>query len=412
MNFRNFDLLFWLVAFAITGPAEAAPCKKHWVGGWETALVRLDDAQRLPVARTADLTIRQVVRISLGAGRMRLRFSNLFGTTPLEIRRATVALSAGNGTAHIAPSSLKPILFHGRTSVRIAPGASIVSDPVALKTVDGTDVAISLYLPSVPVVQTGHGGSRATSWTVRGDSTSARDMAGAKAIVHWYFLAGIDVQAPDGRAVVIMGDSITDGYGVQPDTNTRWTDFLRIRLNQDSRLGGVSVLNAGIGGNSIAHGGIGPMPVSRLSREVLDVPGVSHFIILEGVNDLRGSGRGPASSPQGEEVVRDVIDQLRAIVARVRARRIKAIGVTVLPYGRSMQDPAIPFDDRYRIALNTWIKTPGNFDAVIDLATVMADPAAPARLRAEFDNDGLHPSVAGYKAMADAVPLAVLRNGP
>lgn len=417
-DFRPCGKVLWLLTLCLVlslvlipaVPAQAAPRPNGWVGSWETSLVQLDRSQILPAEAGADATIRQVVRVGLGGKRIRIRLSNLFGTSPLVIAGANLAPSVDNATARIDLTGLRTIRFAGRTGVSIAPGAAVLSDPVSVTVADGADLAVSLHLTSVPAGQTGHGGSRATSWIAHGDRIGEADLSDAAPAVHWYFLSGIDVQSPGTRAIVVMGDSITDGYGVQPDSNTRFTDFLQARFRRDPALARVAVLNAGIGGNAIRGGGLGPKPASRLSRELFEVPGVSHFVIFAGVNDLRGSGKGPATAGQGAQIVGEIIEELRGIIARVRAKGIRAIGVTVLPYARSMGAAAIPFDDRDRLALNDWITAPGNFDAVIDLAGPMADPAAPERLRGEYDNDGLHPSIAGYRAMAEAVPLDLFRD--
>lgn len=395
---------------ALTSPAQAR-VQPRMTGAWATSLLDLGKDNSAPAELIRDATIRQIVRVSLGGKTMRFRVSNLFGKTSLVVNAARVALSAHNNTARVVPGTVRAATFGGKPSITLAPGAEAWTDAVALPLKNGSDVAISLYVPAGPEGQTGHGGSRANSWFMHGDQTRADDLAGATAMPRWFFLGGIETDAPAARAIVVMGDSITDGYGVQPGTNQRWTDHLRTRLQAQPGMANVAVLNAGIGGNSIRHDGVGPKPLSRLKREVLDVPGVTHLIFLEGVNDLRGGQlKAPMTPEQNEKLVGDIIANLRQIVAQARGRGIKVIGATILPFGKSMGKAPAPFDPSAWRAVNDWIRTPGNFDGVIDFATIMADPAAPDRLRPEYDNDGLHPSIAGYRAMADAVPLALLQT--
>ncbi len=402
------------LALALVSPAQGRPAPRL-TGSWSTSLLTLGNDIAATPDDLRDATIRQVVRVSLGGKRFRIRFSNLFGKTPLVIDAASVALSDGGTSARIVPDTLRALTFGNRPTITLAPGEEAWTDLVALPLRNGSDVAISLHIPAGPDGQTGHGGARANSWFVHGDRTRANDLTAAKALTRWFFIGGIETDAPAARAVVVMGDSITDGYGVQPGTNQRWTDYLRVRLQGQPSMANVAVLNAGIGGNSIRHDGVGPKPLSRLKREVLDVPGVSHLVFLEGVNDLRGTQlKGPMTPEQHTKLVGDIIENLRQIVAQTRARGIKVIGATILPFGKSMDKATAPFDSADWRQVNDWIRTPGNFDGVIDFATIMADPAAPDRLRPEYDNDGLHPSVAGYRAMAEAVPLALLNvtSGP
>lgn len=395
-------------ASKVSGQTRGTPLL---TGSWATSLLNLGKDNSAPTEDMQDATIRQLVRVSLGGRHLRIRFSNLFGTTPLVIDAASIALSRRDGSAHIVPGSLQALAFGGKSATTIPPGGETWTDLVTMPLRNGDDVAVSMHLPAAPAVQTGHSGARANSWFVHGEQTHAQTFVGAKAIPRWFFLGGIETDAPASRAIVVMGDSITDGYGVTPGTNERWTDHLRVRLQGQPGMANVAVLNAGIGGNSIRHDGVGPKPLSRLDREVLDVPGVSHLIFLEGVNDLRGTAlKGPMSLEQHRKLVSDIIDNLREIVAQTRARGIKVIGATILPFGKSMNKAPEPFDPGDWRAVNDWIRTPGNFDGVIDFVKIMADPAAPDRLRPDYDNDGLHPSIAGYRAMAEAVPLDLLRT--
>lgn len=403
----------WLVVLALwigLLPAAKAEDRPHWVGVWATSQLIPQNENVVPAEDLTDATLRQVVRISLGGRQLRVRLSNAFGTAPLEIGAASVARSAANATSRVDPATLKRLTFGGEARIVIPAGADYWSDPIPFSVEAGADLAISLHLPKAPDRQTGHPGSRASSHFGRGEQVGATELAGARIAPRWLVIGGVEVDATGASALVILGDSITDGYGVQPDTNQRWPDALIKRMRADPTTRNMAVLNAGIGGNRLRLDGLGPSALARFDREVLSVPGISHLIVIEGVNDLGTLTRdAPASPEQHRALVREMIGVLRQIVLRARAHGIKVIGGTIMPYGASGYYHPDAANEADRAAVNAWIRAPGNFDAVIDFDAAMRDPAQPTRLRAELDSgDGLHPSMVGYRAMADAVPLSLL----
>lgn len=402
-------LLLLLAALAV--PLRAGG-PDGWAAAWSSAQMVPVNDQVVPHEWLEDATLRQVVRVGLSGPRVRLRLSNAHGTSPLAIGGVTIARSADNRTAQIEAASVAAVSFGGRPATVIPAGTEMWSDPVEFAVTAGTDLAVSLYLPEPPASPTGHPGSRATTWFVHGDLVAAKDLPGAQTAPRWLMIAGIEVFAPEARAVAVLGDSITDGFGVQPDTNARWTDRLAERLRSDPAFRQVAVLNAGIGGNRLLLDGLGPNALARFERDVLSQPGVTHLIVLEGVNDLGVLTRdGPATPEQHRALVEQATEALRQIVLRARSRGLKAIGGTILPFGTSTtyHPPAETEVDRQ--AINAWIRAPGNFDAAIDFDAALRDPADPSRLNPSLDSgDGLHPSLEGYRAMAAAVPLELLRQ--
>jgi lysophospholipase L1-like esterase len=395
-------LLFFLAAPAI------AQQDTHWVGSWATSVQIPEDRNALPDADLTDATLRQVVRVTLGGERLRVRLSNAFGTEPLRIDAAFVARSADPTSART--SGGVALTFSGQSAIVIPAGADYVSDPVRLRVTASSHLAISLYLPEAPARQTGHPGSRATSYLVHGNRVDAPDLPGAQTVNRWYQIAGVDVEAPAmAAAIVTLGDSITDGSGVQPNTDTRWPDVLSRRLQANPATRHLSVLNHGIGGNRLLLDGLGPNALARFERDVLAQPGVRFLIILEGVNDLGTSTREAPIGPEAHRtLVRDIIAAYAQMIQRARARGIRVIGATIIPYGTSGYYHPDAANEADRQAINAWIRAPGHFDALVDFDAVLRDPADPRRMLPALDSgDGLHPSLAGYRAMADAVPLSL-----
>jgi lysophospholipase L1-like esterase len=398
---------------ATGGNAPGGAGGEHWVASWGTAQLVPDGQNALPEAQWADATLRQVVRVSLGGARVRVRLSNAFGTGPLVVDGASVALS--NGPGQPGAREVRALRFGGAAEVTVPAGAEYLSDPVELAAAPGADLAVSLHFPAAPARQTGHPGARATSFVAKGNRVLDGDWRGAglqvQNVTRWYQLAGVDVlAAPGAHAVVAIGDSITDGYGVDPDTYGRWTDHLATRLRA-AGMGDVGVVNAGIGGGRLLRDGLGPNLVSRFERDVLARPGVSHAIVMIGVNDLGVQHREGQDSPAARARLLDEMRQgLRQIAARAHDAGVCLIGATISPYAASGYYKPGPDNEQDRLDYNRWIRESGVFDGVVDFDAALRDPARPDSLLKTYDNDGLHPNVAGYKAMADAMPLAQLRH--
>jgi lysophospholipase L1-like esterase len=396
-----------LSAAAVAGGADPAAQGEHWVASWGTAQMVPDAKNELPAAQWRDATLRQVVHVSLGARTVRVRISNAFGTEPLVLDAASLALAKGPGQADVEQASMRPLRFSGSASVTIPAGAEYVSDPVDLPHRAGADLAVSMHFGAAPARQTSHPGARTNSFVAIGNRVLDAALPQADKVTHWYQLAGIEVLAtPSVHAVVAIGDSITDGYGVTTDGNDRWTDRLATRLRGNG-MGEVGVVNAGIGGGRLLQDGLGPNMVSRFERDVLERPGVSHAIVMIGVNDLGGRQRTPA---ERQRMLEDLKRAHTQLVERAHARGVCVIGGTITPYSGSGYYKPSAENEEDRLAYNQWIRESGTFDAVADFDAALRDPARPAFLIKAYDNDGLHPSLAGYQAMADAVPLAALSS--
>jgi lysophospholipase L1-like esterase len=404
-------LLFSL--FFLANPAnkvDASAAQAVWIGSWATSQQLVEPANALDPADLRDLTLRQIVRLSLGGSEIRLRLSNRFGVTPLHVTAVHVSIPVSSSSDKIVPASDKALTFSAAADVTIPAHADYLSDPISFPANAHSDIAITVHLDTAPVEQTGHPGSRATSYIAHGDSVSAPEFHVAKTVDHWYFIAGIDVAAsPGASSVVVLGDSITDGHGATTNGNDRWTDVLAQRLQSDPSTRNLAVLNHGIGGNHLLTDGLGPSALSRFDHDVIAQPGVRCLIVLEGINDIGLLARaGEAPRPEHEAQVRRITAAYEQMIARAHTHDIKVIGATIMPFvGSNYYRPA-PVNEADRQAVNEWIRITGHFDAVIDFDKITRDPEHPDRLLPAFDSgDHLHPSPAGYAAMARAIPLSL-----
>ncbi|MFC0710567.1 SGNH/GDSL hydrolase family protein [Azorhizophilus paspali] len=362
-----------------------------------------------------DQTVRQVARVSLGGQRLRIVLSNAYGSQPLAVGKATVARSQSDGA--VAADSLRTVTFGGREEATILPGASLVSDPVALPIPALAQIAVSLYLPEATPVSTFHWDGRQTGWIVPGDQTTALALETAEGFAQStttrLLLSGIQVEVEHAvRAVVVVGDSITDGAAASLDRDSRWPDFLAARLAPH----GVAVVNAGISGAQLLSDGMGVNALARLDRDVLAQPGVQSLVVMLGINDIAWPGM--ALAPERPRPTLEALTAgYRQLAEQARGRGVRVIGATLTPFEGAL--PGTPLDDYYhpdkealRQRVNEWIRHGGAFDAVIDFDAALRDPVHPARIDAHFDSgDHLHPGDQGNRAMAEAVDLDVLLPG-
>lgn len=376
------------------------PSQTHWVGTWTAAPANAEGVA------FSNHTIRMHPRISLGGHTLRVRLSNAFGTRPVTVGAAHLALRAG-GPA-IVPGSDRPLTFGGAPGAAIAAGALLVSDPVELPVPALADLSVSVHLPgelpaSLPV--TGRY-ARQTNYVSPPGNFAAEDvMPVGRLADDWYFLCGVDVvAAPDVGGIVAVGDSLTDANISTHDAFCRWPDQLARRLHAAGRAFGV--MNQGLGGNRILHDIRGHSGLARFDRDVLAQPGVTHVLVMLGTNDLRNRW----GKPEEEVTAPQMIAGLRQMALRAHAHGLKIFGCTLTPFGHETFLPGAwtPAREAVRQAVNTWIRAGGAFDAVVDFDVALRDPDNAASMLPIYDcGDHLHPSDRGYNRMGDAIDLAL-----
>jgi lysophospholipase L1-like esterase len=342
-----------------------------------------------------------IARTSIGGRRLRVILSNAFGSEPLAVGAAHIAIRAKE--SEIVGGSDRALSFNGKPGCTVGPGMVILTDPVDLNVAPVADLAVSLYFPGETGPPTSHATGLHTTYVKDGDVTGQAAMAGAVTTQSYYWLAGIDVLAPAGASLIVaFGDSITDGARSTPDTNHSWPALLAARLADRKTTANIAVGNMGIGGNRVLRDVTGVSALARFDRDVLSQPGVKWVMVLEGINDIGHGSLTPAEMVTAE----DLIAGHKQIIERAHTHGLKAIGCTLTPFEGAYY--ARENGEAVREALNTWIRTSGAYDAVVDFDAATDDPNNPKRFRADLDpGDHLHPNDAGYQAMANAVDLAI-----
>jgi lysophospholipase L1-like esterase len=402
----------WFCAVAVFVTALGSIASSHaqptphpqWVGTWATSPYLADGGMN--VRMLSGVTLREIAHISIGGPQVRIRFTNEFGLDPLTISDAHVALStgAGSGVGAIQPDTDHAITFGGATTVNVPPGAAIFSDPVALEVAPLSDLAVTFYLPpQIMRAETYHGFADQDNFVSMGDVSTAPELPQPTTISSWYFFDGIDVPATAGsRAIVALGDSITDGALSTHNANHRWPDILAARLQADPNLKNIGVLNVGIGGNRVLNETTGPSAISRICRDMLAQSGARYVIVLESINDI---GRLSHLQTPWDGITAEQLEWgLKQIADAAHEHGIKAIGATLTPYGGAgyWSDKG----EQVREAVNNWIRTSGTFDGVVDFDKITQDPANPTRFNPAYDSgDHLHPKDAGYQAMGSGIDL-------
>jgi lysophospholipase L1-like esterase len=394
---------------------------EHWVATWATAQAlapvaplgappprpQAAPARPSPIGAIPETfknqTVRMVVRTSIGGRRVRVQLSNALGNPALTIGAAHVALRQND--AAIISASDRVLTFGGRASVRIPPGALIVSDPVDLDVPKFTDLAISLYLPEDTGPPTVHPLGLHTTYIASGDVTADATLSPSTTTTAYFWLSGVDVLAPSSAAAIVaFGDSITDGFATTPNKDQAWPTLLASRLASGKSTATLGVLNLGISGNRVLRDVAGTNALARFDRDVLARPGVHWMILLEGINDITFSAI-PGIPPGQAVTAEDLIWGYRQIIESAHLHGIKVAGATIMPVEGVLT--YTESGETVRQAVNQWIRTGGAFDAIIDFDALTRDPANPKRLRPEFDSgDHVHPNDSGNHAMADVIDLS------
>jgi lysophospholipase L1-like esterase len=395
-----------LCSLAVLTPARSttgvpAAGNMRWTDAWTAS----PDSAGPPLGT---VTVRQIIRTSIGGSSVRIRLSNLFGTAPVTIGPVHMAEHA-SGSA-IRPGTDHMVTFGGKPSVTIAKGGDVLSDPIALPVAPLEELAVSMYLPVRTGASTFHGvGNQAAFITLTGDATAATRFPVGEVTSSRFFLTDVEVAAgKEAQTIVAIGDSITDGVGSTQDQNSRWPDVLAARLQSNPAIAPIAVVDAGIAGNRILHDGVtpfvGPSALARLDRDALNKPGVHWLLLMEGINDIAAADL--LATPRDDVSTQQIIDGMKVLIGRARKKGVKIYGVTLTPYGGVEWPFHSVAGEAKRQVVNAWIRHAGAFDAVIDFDQVVRDPAHTDCLLAAFDSgDHLHPNDAGYKAMAAAIDL-------
>jgi lysophospholipase L1-like esterase len=412
MNRIKNYIAIWFLLFV---PELATASTNAWIATWATSPQSGTPDPREPLLNIDNQTVRERVRASIGGKQIRLRFSNEFGSSPLLIGAATVAIPTD--ASSIKEESIRNVTFEGRNSIEIPAGAPVLSDPISFPLTPGAEISISIYFPKRLTTPTLHAFAfKHAALSQHGDFSHKKTIDPAALSTASILVTAVLVPAqPSNRLVVAFGDSISDGDGSTVDADDNYPNNLIHRIAKTSKRSTLAVVNEGIVGNRLLRDTdiFGVSGLARFDRDALVLPGVSHIVVLEGINDIGFAGAKMdnqyLADPAEARSAQDIIDAYGQLISRAHARRVKVIGATLTPC-EGVDIPGYYSDakESVRETVNKWIKTSGAFDGVIDFDAVVRDPDHPSRLLPKFaSKDHLHPNDTGYKAMADSINLAL-----
>ena len=386
--------------------AGALLAKGHWVGTWGTAPQLVERHNNPPSPGLENNSLRQIVQVSMGGKKVRLKLTNEFSQNATEIKAIELAIAKTAGSSsEIDEASTVSLTFDGQTSVTIPAGGKVVSDPVKFQIKDRENVAITIHYGSASSTSvSGHPGSRTTSYLEAGNTT---DFSKATRTDHWYNILALEVEAPKkAGAIAILGNSITDGRGSTTNQQNRWADVLSRRLLANKATRRIGVLNMGIGGNCVLGGGLGPAAVNRYQRDLFSQEGVKWIILFEAVNDL-GYAR------NGEQTANRIIDVYKRIIREAHQKGIRVIGATITPFkGNNYYTED---HEKGRSTINQWIRTTKMLDGIIDFDQAVRNPQETIAMQQQFlfENDWLHLNAKGYETMGSCIDLNLFtKTGP
>ena len=396
-------LLIAFLLLSCSGSKTVSTGNKGWVGTWSTAPQLVEPHNMPPEPGLTENTLRQIVRVSIGGGVVRLRFSNAFSKSPVELKSVAIAQSLEGSSVDV--STQKTLKFNNNPGIIMAPGGEAFSDPVKFNLKPGSRLAVTIHFGKTSPDVTGHPGSRTTSFILSGNNISSSGFAGAVKTDHWYVIQGIDVQGnKNSKTIAVLGNSITDGRGSGTNKQNRWTDILSARLLENPDTKNTGVLNLGIGGNCVVRGGLGPTALERFDRDILSQSNVRWLIILEGINDI-GSAK---TQVEADKIAAELIAAYDEMINKAHAKGILVYGATMLPFAGSFYDT--PYRQTARDAVNEWIRNSRRFDAVIDFDKIMRNPENVKTILTDMhDGDFLHPNQAGYRRMGENVNLGLFK---
>lgn len=385
---RKLTILLLTAAMSMTISAQQKNSPTSvWEATWATA-IEFTGPSDMPASSLSNRAIRQIIHVSKGGTQLQLKLSNVHSKEPVDIK--SVFIADAKEASDIDAKTAKYVTFNGKRNITIEPGKDLTSDVIGynLKPLQLLSITIN-YGESTPVNASSHRGSRTTSYIIKGVAKPKTKFVDAEKVDHWYNIASLDVlrsNPAEANAIVVLGNSITDGRGSTTNKQNRWTDAMAEALG-----GETSVLNLGIGGNSVLWGGLSEPAVKRFNRDILEQQGVKTLIIFQGVNDIGGS------KGNSEEVAKKLTEAYKNFIDQGHAKGWKVIGATITPFkGNSYYSF---FHEAARQVVNEWIRTSGAFDAIIDFDELVRDPQDPTKLKAEYSDDWLHLNPTGYAAM-------------
>jgi lysophospholipase L1-like esterase len=419
---RNCVFVCFLLLIPQRAAAQRNAPRNTWIATWAASPEATAPDPDEPLLNIDDQTVRERVRVSIAGTQICIRLSNEYGSAPILVGSATVATP--NDPTSVRPGSIQTVTFGGRNSVTIPAGAPVLSDPVAFPVTSEAQISISLYFPKRVTTPTLHAlALKRAVVSQHGDHTRTEKIEGGAESHSSILVSAVLVPIRlSQRLVVAFGDSVTDGDRSTVDADHHWPSDLIRRLGKTHEGSNVAVVNEGIVGNRllgdcflVSVGCFGVSALTRFDRDALALPGVTHVVLLEGINDIGFPGAKLGGSyladPADVRTPEDLIGAYRQLISRAHVHGVKLIGATISPFeGVTVPGYYSESKETFRQAVNRWIRASGSFDGVIDFDAVLRDPDHPSRLLPRFaSKDRLHPNDAGYQAMADAIDLALFK---